>query len=104
MKKQLLILATTTLLAMPTFADQGHHGNKHKQLPPGLQKKVDRGEALPQGWQKKLAVGEVLERRLYNHAEVIEPAGLDGIATILLDDRQLRVMQNSLEIIEILQR
>jgi Ni/Co efflux regulator RcnB len=35
-------------------------------LPPGLQKKVERGMALPPGWQKKLARGEHLDREYYS--------------------------------------
>ena len=34
-------------------------------LPPGLQKKVERGKPLPPGWQKKLARGERLDRDYY---------------------------------------
>ncbi len=38
---------------------------KVKTLPPGLAKKVARGEALPPGWQKKIARGEVLPLVIY---------------------------------------
>ena len=37
---------------------------KHKNLPPGLQKKVARGKELPPGWQKKIGRASCRERVL----------------------------------------
>jgi hypothetical protein len=31
-----------------------HYGNRYKNLPPGLQKKLARGGSLPPGWEKKI--------------------------------------------------
>ena len=42
---------------------------KHKDLPPGLQKKVARGKALPPGWQKKIAPGQSLDYQAYRQGE-----------------------------------
>jgi Ni/Co efflux regulator RcnB len=42
---------------------------RHKDLPPGLQKKVARGKALPPGWQKKLAPGQNLDYQTYRLGE-----------------------------------
>ncbi len=42
---------------------------KHKDLPPGLQKKVTRGKALPPGWQKKIASGKSLDYQVYRQGE-----------------------------------
>lgn len=42
-----------------------HFGNKYKNLPPGLQKKLARGGSLPPGWQKKIeGFPSSLERQL----------------------------------------
>jgi len=42
-----------------------YYGSRQQQLPPGLQKKVQRGGTLPPGWQKKVqAFPEDLERQL----------------------------------------
>ena len=41
----------------------------HKDLPPGLQKKVARGKALPPGWQKKIAPGQSLDYQVYRQGE-----------------------------------
>src|SRR5688572_7256024 len=42
-------------------------GKKAKGLPPGLAKKVQRGEELPPGWQKKCVRGEILPEHVYKH-------------------------------------
>jgi hypothetical protein len=70
----------------------------HKKLPPGLQKKLERGGELPPGWQKKLARGEVLGPDLRRHAHRLPEAlhrdlrGYDASAELLLlEDRVVRV-------------
>nr|WP_067295742.1 hypothetical protein [Marinobacterium profundum] len=84
--------------------DAGFEGNsddgqgKHKTLPSGLQKKLDRGGELPPGWQKKVTRGEVLEPDLIRHAQRL-PADLNqrlrgydaGTELLLLEDRVVRV-------------
>jgi Ni/Co efflux regulator RcnB len=40
-------------------------------LPPGPQKKVERGKALPPGWQKKLARGEHLDYEYYRSGRAL---------------------------------
>ncbi|MDI3326431.1 hypothetical protein QKW35_18790 [Pontibacterium granulatum] len=44
--------------------EKGHKGGKVKDLPPGLQKKLDRGGELPPGWQRKLERGDVVDREV----------------------------------------
>ncbi len=39
---------------------------KRKSLPPGLAKKMARGEALPPGWQMKVARREVMDYEVYS--------------------------------------
>lgn len=43
-------------------------GRKAKSLPPGLQKKLDRGGSLPPGWQDKVRRGEVMPVDVYEQA------------------------------------
>jgi len=50
---------------------KGKKGKKKKKLPPGLRKKLDRGEELPPGWQKKVAIGEVLDVGVYDNSEPV---------------------------------
>tara|TARA_R110001599_G_scaffold82358_2_gene221732 strand:+ start:5117 stop:5425 length:309 start_codon:yes stop_codon:yes gene_type:complete len=87
-----LLLVTT-----PALAKQ-----EGKPLPPGLQKKVEEGRSLPPGWQKKLAVGHHLERDVYNHGRIIQPIDDYGYVTVEIEDRRLRLLAATLEIIEIL--
>lgn len=91
-----LSLALAVAGAPPAFA------KKDKPLPPGLQKKMERGGELPPGWQKKLAKGEILDRRVYNRGTVITPMDERGIITIRVEDRVLRLYKASREIVEIL--
>jgi hypothetical protein len=49
----------------------GQYKGKKKDLPPGLQKKLERGGELPPGWQKKLARGEVLDPELRYQSEYL---------------------------------
>ena len=53
------------------YSDKKIKSEKQKNIPPGLQKKVDNGGTLPPGWQKKIEKGEVIsiykiiERKIY---------------------------------------
>lgn len=76
--------------------------NKDKSLPPGLEKKVKRTGQLPPGWQKKLAVGERLDRQVYSSASVMVPVRNDGIVTVQIDGRVIRLIEATREIVEIL--
>ncbi|MBE9399298.1 hypothetical protein IOQ59_18715 [Pontibacterium sp. N1Y112] len=51
--------------------EHGHKGGKVKDLPPGLQKKLDRGGELPPGWQRKLERGEVVDREVRSYAHPV---------------------------------
>ena len=80
-----------------------------RRLPPGLQKKVDRGGELPPGWKKKLAVGETLPKELEAEAktlpeEILErlPKTREGTEVIQIGDEVIRVVENTREIIDIL--
>jgi len=99
----LVTLLVTLALAMnPATAA---HKDKHKQksLPPGLQKKLDRGGSLPPGWEKKLVRGEVLEEPIYQQSEVVIPVDSSGNITVRLDDRLVKVIEATREIIDIVE-
>ena len=76
---------------------------KHKPLPPGLEKKAQRGQALPPGWQKKLAKGEILDHEVYRHASIVTPLDSHGLITIRVEGKLIRLIQASREIIDILE-
>lgn len=76
--------------------------DKEKKVPPGLQKKVERGGELPPGWQKKLKRGEKIEPEVIEHGEVIETSS-DGHVTVKVDDRIIKVIKNTREIVDIIE-
>lgn len=46
-----------------------HYNNsQQKELPKGLEKKLERNKELPPGWQKKLIVGKPFDAHLMQHA------------------------------------
>ncbi|MCK4838217.1 MAG: hypothetical protein KAS94_05400 [Desulfobulbaceae bacterium] len=100
MKLKMVIVALMALglIIAPAHAKKG----KNKSLPPGLQKKVERGKSLPPGWQKKLSKGQVVDREVYAGGKVIVPLDPLGIVTIKIDDKILRVMEKSRRIVDIL--
>jgi len=60
-------------VAVPAQAKKKDKGAKHKELPPGLQKKVNRGKGLPPGWQKKIIRGKRLDDDIYLHLMIPSP-------------------------------
>ncbi len=93
MNKLLLSAAIALALpALPAVADPPGG------LPPGLEKKVERGGELPPGWDKKLRVGDYLDRDIYAHGRIVIPVDDDGLVTVEIGTRVLRLMQDSLRV------
>ena len=67
-----------------------------------LEKKLKQGKPLPPGWQKKLQVGERLDPDIYDHGKVIYRDRDRDLVTISVEGRVIRVLENTLEIVEIL--
>jgi hypothetical protein len=101
MKK--IVATGLSLIMMFGICGISHAKNdKEKSLPPGLQKKSERGQSLPPGWQKKLVVGNVLEDDIYEHGRIIA-TDRDGLVTIRIEDRLIRLIKDTREIVEILE-
>lgn len=95
--------------------DQGMHegkgkdkAKKMKQLPPGLEMNLQRGKSLPPGWEKKLARGEVLDQEILDQAIPVStrdipylPANNAGEVTVKLDNKYVRLISNTREIVDI---
>ncbi len=107
-----LVISTVVLLLFTSLSVSAKHnddgdyyerGKKTKTLPPGLQKKYDRGgyDALPPGWQKKLAEGDHLSPEMYRLSRILTPVNERGEQLIRLDDRTMRVIQATGEIVRI---
>jgi len=82
---------------------------KKKNLPPGLQKKLERGGELPPGWRKKVARGEVLDTALYRQSRPLPEELLNHLATSpqgtelrLLEDHVVRILDDTQLILDVL--
>ena len=83
-------------------------GKKMKTLPPGLEKKVERGGELPPGWQKKVARGEVLDAQVYAHScplppELVKrlPPQPPGTIVITVEGKVVRLVEATLVILDV---
>ncbi len=100
MKKTVVVgISLIIMLGLSGLSYSKDH--KEKGLPPGLQKKSERGQSLPPGWQKKLAVGNVLEDDIYEHGRVIA-SDRRGFVTISIEGKLIRLIEDTREIVEIL--
>lgn len=101
--KTIVTLAVLIALCFnPALAKNDKQKNKSHSLPPGLQKKLDRGGSLPPGWEKKLVKGEVLEEAIYEQSEVLVPVDSSGILTVRVEDKVVRLMEATREIVDVL--
>lgn len=99
--KQSIMLLTLSLLACQIATAAPPH-SKHNSLPPGLEKKAERGQALPPGWKKKLHLGEVLPQDIFEHAIILSPPDKLGEISIRIEDELLKIHQRTRKIIDIL--
>lgn len=89
----------------PRQAQQGR--GKPKKLPPGLQKKLERGGGLPPGWQKKVARGEVLDEDLYLRPHYLPEdirrglGVIEGTALRQIDDRVVRIQDATRMVLDV---
>ena len=72
------------------------------QLPPGLQKKVERGQPLPPGWQKKLNYqkGDHFDRDLLRFGNIRDVDG--NRQRVEIEGRVYTIIKDTREIIDIL--
>lgn len=87
---------------------QGKGWKKKKALPPGLQKKVARGESLPPGWEAKLRRGEIMPSEIYAQChplppEVVRqlPPSPPGTVTVVISGKVVRLIQATREILDV---
>jgi hypothetical protein len=104
-----LLLLSALLLSATAQAKNPHNTDaENKGLPPGLQKKVERGGKLPPGWERKLKIGQPLEHDLYRQAEPVSdrikthlPAGPAGSIEVKLEGKVVRLYKATREIINV---
>ena len=83
--------------------------DKQKNLPYGLQKKLERGGQLPPGWQAKVAKGEVLDAELLRHSERLPndlvrrlPVLRDGTEVRRIGDKVVRVLEGNGTVLDVI--
>lgn len=77
--------------------------DSEKDLPPGMQQKLNRGGELPPGWQhKQYQKGEILDRQTCDESFIVEPENRQGIIGIRVGDKVLRVIRSTREIVEVM--
>jgi len=98
-KNFLLLLIGAAVCTLPLQAKPDKHGD----LPPGLQKKAEQGKPLPPGWQKKIRKGERMDRSVFEQeAVVVSPRSRDGLITVRVDGKLVRLAEDTMEIVDIL--
>jgi len=88
------VVLVSAILPAAVMAKPPHNNG----LPPGLEKKVERGQPLPPGWQKKLDYrrGDYFDRELLRYGRVYDIDGrrqrveIEGkVYTIIKDTREI---------------
>ncbi len=107
--KIILTLCISLLIVFPVLAKNEGKGKKLKTLPPGLEKKLERGKELPPGWQKKVEKGQILNSDLYDIAEKVSkddkkyyPRSTPGTEILKIEERIFRIKKDTKEILEII--
>lgn len=88
------------------YGDNGH--GKSRSLPPGLAKKVARGEQLPPGWQKKCVAGQTLPPEIFEQCHPLPPELVvklppapEPTITVAIGGKVVRLLQATREILDV---
>jgi len=95
------IAVLLSICSSPVFAAKEKEKNKNRQLPQGLQMKLERGGSLPPGWQKKLVRGGILEQPIFNYSETVIPVDPEGLLTVRVEGKLIKLIEATREIVEI---
>jgi len=90
-----------SLIAPISALAKHDNDKKDKDLPPGLQKKVDNGQPLPPGWQKKLHRGDILDYDIYDRGRVVVPLDEDGRISIQVEGSIIKLDEKRRKILDI---
>ena len=100
-KKIVLSVIAITLLSSFLYAKKDEY---EKELPKGLEKKLERDGTLPPGWQKKVAKGQVVDQRVLRSGRLLNTRDYPYIKNseiYQVEDRIFRVAQDTKIILEI---
>jgi hypothetical protein len=84
-------------------------GKTTRPLPPGLAKKVARGEELPPGWEKKCAPGEIMPVEVFEKCQPLPPELVIKLpppptptVTVTIGGQVVRLIKATREILDVL--
>jgi hypothetical protein len=114
MKKPIILISCLLCCSLLVPAGPAQAKKKHKpgghDLPPGLQKKVERGRELPPGWQKKLKRDEQLDDSIYIQLESpphevisVLPPPPPGVSFRKLEDKIVEINDINRRILDVLE-
>ena len=86
------------------YSDKKIKSEKQKNIPPGLQKKVDNGGTLPPGWQKKIEKGEVVNSTILSNGRIVTSKypKIKNTEVYEVENRVFRIYKDTKEILDIL--
>jgi hypothetical protein len=79
-----------SILSSTAYAEPPHHGG----LPPGLQKKLERGEPLPPGWSDRAGMYEYGYEELYYDQYGYEEPYYDQYEPEYVEDKVYRIIKD----------
>jgi len=100
MTLRLLVVAVIATLGFGDLALA--KSDKAKRLPPGLHHPAGHGMTLPPGWQQRLHTGSTVDMDVYEQSTVVQRDRKSGTMTIKPEGKRIKIMQNTHEIIDIL--
>ena len=77
---------------------------KQKELPSGLQKKLERGGTLPPGWQDKLAKGQIIDQSILGNGMIVtgKYPRIKNTEVYEVENKIFRIHRDTKEILDIL--
>ena len=79
--------------------------DKQKEIPAGLQKKLENGERLPIGWEKKLEKGQIANEQMLHSGRILNTnlyPNIRNTEVYQVEDKIFRISRDTKEILDIL--
>ncbi|MFH0727187.1 MAG: hypothetical protein V2B19_12710 [Pseudomonadota bacterium] len=100
MKKIWVMMVLWGLMQYPALAKK----DSENDLPSGLQQKIYRGgEHTSGGLHRQYRKGEILDRQTCDRSAIVEPENQKGVIGIQVEDKVLRVIRSTREIVDIVE-
>lgn len=87
------------------YKEEKINQHKQKEIPHGLQKKLDNGERLPAGWEKKLAKGQIVDDHILHSGRILNTNLYPNVINsdiYQVENKIFRISRDTKEILDIL--